>query len=239
MAARRDKSEIEAEDIEDARDKILMGLERENLDLTEEELRLIAYHEAGHALVAAVLPNADPIHKVTIVPRGRAMGVTQQLPEREKYIYPREYMLDRMAVMMGGRAAEDIVFGTPTSGAENDLKQVTRVARKMILDWGMSKRLGRVALGGEEDEVFLGEDLTRRRHYSEATAREIDEEVRNIVEEAYERANNTLEEYRQQLDAVADALLEYEELSGERVLELVGVADSEERGRITLAFEDE
>ncbi|MFW6096595.1 MAG: ATP-dependent zinc metalloprotease FtsH [Chloroflexota bacterium] len=239
LAARRDKSEIEAEDIEDARDKILMGLERENLDLTEEELRLIAYHEAGHALVAAVLPNADPIHKVTIVPRGRAMGVTQQLPEREKYIYPREYMLDRMAVMMGGRAAEDIVFGTPTSGAENDLKQVTRVARKMILDWGMSKRLGRVALGGEEDEVFLGEDLTRRRHYSEATAREIDEEVRNIVEEAYERANNTLEKYRQQLDSVADALLEYEELSGERVLELVGVADSEERGRITLAFEDE
>lgn len=239
LAARRDKSEIEAVDIEDARDKILMGLERENLDLTEEELELIAYHEAGHAVVAAVLPNADPIHKVTIVPRGRAMGVTQQLPEREKYIYPREYMLDRMAVMMGGRAAEDIVFGTPTSGAENDLKQVTRVARKMILDWGMSQRLGRVALGGEEDEVFLGEDLTRRRHYSEATAREIDEEVRNIVEEAYERANNTLEEYRQQLDLVADALLEHEELRGERVLELVGVDDGEERGRRTLAFEDE
>lgn len=239
LAARRDKAQIEAEDIEDARDKILMGLERENLDLTEEELRLIAYHEAGHAVVAAVLPNADPIHKVTIVPRGRAMGVTQQLPEREKYIYPREYMLDRMAVMMGGRAAEDIVFGTPTSGAENDLKQVTRVARKMILDWGMSQRLGRVALGGEEDEVFLGEDLTRRRHYSEATAREIDEEVRNIVEEAYERANSTLEEYRQQLDALADALLEFEELPGERVLELVGVEDPKERGKRTLAFEDE
>ncbi|HZD11615.1 MAG TPA: ATP-dependent zinc metalloprotease FtsH, partial [Candidatus Binatia bacterium] len=141
LAARLDKTQIEAEDIEEARDKILMGLERENLDLTQDEMKMIAYHEAGHALVAAVLPNADPIHKVTIVPRGRAMGVTQQLPEREKYLYPREYMLDRMAVMMGGRAAEDIVFGSPTSGAENDLKQVTKVARKMVVDWGMSPRI--------------------------------------------------------------------------------------------------
>jgi len=223
LAARQDKSQVEAEDVEEARDKILMGLERENLDLTAEELKMIAYHEAGHAVVAAVLPNADPIHKVTIVPRGRAMGVTQQLPEREKYIYPREYMLDRMAVMMGGRAAEDMVFGSPTSGAENDLKQVTRVARKMVVDWGMSERLGRVALGGEEDEVFLGEDLARRRHYSEATAREIDEEVRDIVGQAYERASKKLREYRERLDAVAEALLQHEELPGERVLQLVGI----------------
>lgn len=235
LAARQNKRQIEAEDVEEARDKILMGLERENLDLTQKELRLIAYHEAGHALVAAVLPNTDPIHKVTIVPRGRAMGVTQQLPEREKYIYPREYMLDRMAVMMGGRAAEDLVFGTPTSGAENDLKQVTRLARKMVVDWGMSERMGRVALGGEEDEVFLGEELARRRHYSEATARVIDEEVRQIAEEAYERASSTLQRYRPQLDALVEALLEHEELSGERVLAIVGVDDQPRRiARTTL-----
>ncbi|HSM58260.1 MAG TPA: ATP-dependent zinc metalloprotease FtsH [Candidatus Sulfomarinibacteraceae bacterium] len=227
LAARKNKDIIEASDIDEARDKILMGLERENLDLTEEELRIIAYHEAGHAVVAAVLPHADPIHKVTIVPRGRAMGVTQQLPERDKYLYPREYMLDRMGVMMGGRAAEDLVFGSPTSGAENDLKQVTKVARKMVVDWGMSPKLGHVALGGEQDEVFLGEDLARRRHYSEATAREIDEEVRDIVEEAYERARDTLDRYRDKLDLVAETLLEVEEISGERVLELVGI--SEER----------
>ena len=233
LAARKDKAEIEAEDIEDARDKILMGLERENLDLTEQELQMIAYHEAGHAVVAAVLPNADPIHKVSIVPRGRAMGVTQQLPEREKYLYPREYMLDRMAVMMGGRSAEDLVFGSPTSGAENDLKQVTKVARKMILDWGMSKRLGRVALGGEEDEVFLGEDLTRRRRYSESTAREIDEEVRDIVDEAYERASRILSHYREKLDLVAEALLEHEELPGERVVELIGVSRTERRDSLS------
>ncbi|MFW6182842.1 MAG: ATP-dependent zinc metalloprotease FtsH [Chloroflexota bacterium] len=225
LAARKNKDVIEASDIDEARDKILMGLERENLDLTEEELRVIAYHEAGHAVVAAVLPHADPIHKVTIVPRGRAMGVTQQLPERDKYLYPREYMVDRMGVMMGGRAAEDLVFGSPTSGAENDLKQVTKVARKMVVDWGMSPKLGHVALGGEQDEVFLGEDLARRRNYSEATAREIDEEVRDIVEEAYQRARDTLDRYRDKLDLVAETLLEVEEISGERVLELVGVSN--------------
>jgi len=229
LAARKDKSAIEEEDIEDARDKILMGLERENLELTDEEMRLIAYHEAGHAVVAALLPNADPIHKVTIIPRGKAMGVTQQLPEREKYIFPREYMLDRMGVMMGGRAAEDLVFGSPTSGAENDLKQATRVARKMVLDWGMSERLGRVALGGEREQVFLGEEIAHRREYSETTAREVDEEVRSIVEEAYQRALGCLRENREQLDNVAEALLEKEEIPGDRVLELVGVEEDEAR----------
>ncbi|MDX1686649.1 MAG: ATP-dependent zinc metalloprotease FtsH [Candidatus Promineifilaceae bacterium] len=231
LAARKDKSAIEEEDVEEARDKILMGLERENLELTDEEMRLIAYHEAGHAVVAALLPNADPIHKVTIIPRGKAMGVTQQLPEREKFIFPREYMLDRMGVMMGGRAAEDLVFGSPTSGAENDLKQATRVARKMVLDWGMSERLGRVALGGEREQVFLGEEIAHRREYSETTAREVDEEVRAIVEEAYQRATSCLREHRDELDQVAEALLEKEEIPGDRVLELVGVErDSEDEG---------
>ena len=145
LAARDGKERIEQEDVEEARDKVLMGLERSNLALTDKECELLAYHEAGHAIAAAVLPYADPIHKVTIVPRGRAMGVTQQLPKGDRYIYPREYMLDRLAVMMGGRAAENLVLGTVTSGAENDLKEATQLARKMVLDWGMSEGLRHIA----------------------------------------------------------------------------------------------
>lgn len=235
LAARADKSAIEMDDIEEARDKVLMGLERRNLALTADETRMIAYHESGHALLAAVLPNADPIHKVTIVPRGRAMGVTQQLPEREKYLYPREYMLDRLAVMMGGRAAEDLVFNTVTSGAENDLKQATKLARKMVLDWGMSEKLGHVALGSESEEVFLGEELGHHREYSETTAREVDQEVKRILDEAYQRATKTLGKQRSELDALASALVEHEELPGSAVLKLVGVSpgsdESPEDGR--------
>jgi cell division protease FtsH len=223
LAARRDTEAIEREDIEEARDKVLMGLERENLALTDEECKLLAYHEAGHAVVAAVLPKADPIHKVTIVPRGRTMGVTQQLPERDKYIYPREYMLDRLAVMMGGRSAEDLVLGTATSGAENDLKQATQLARKMVLDWGMSERFRHVALGGRQEQVFLGREIAQRREYSEMTAREVDEAIKAIVDEAYERAVSTLQEYRSELDCVAEALLDREEIPGDEVLKLVGV----------------
>jgi cell division protease FtsH len=221
LAARQDKDAIEWEDVEEARDKVLMGLVRDGLALTDDELKLIASHEGGHAVVAAVLPNADPIHKVTIVPRGRAMGVTQQLPEREKYIYPIEYLLDRMAVMMGGRAAEDIIFDTHTSGAENDLKQATKLARKMVLDWGMSERLGHVALGGEREQVFLGEEIAHRRNYSETTAREVDEEIKSILETAYQRATDILKKYRQELDDVANALLSKEEIPGEEVMRLV------------------
>jgi cell division protease FtsH len=223
LAARKNKQVIEPKDIDQATDKILMGLERENLFVTDEERKLLAYHEGGHAVVAAVLPNADPVHKVTIVPRGRAMGVTKQLPEREKYIYPREYMLDRLAVMMGGRAAEEQVMGTATSGAEDDLKQATRLARKMVVEWGMSERLGEMAVGEGHDTVFLGHDLAQRREYSESTARDIDEEVKKILREAYERAADVLREYRGGLDRLAESLLEKEEVSGKDVLQLVGV----------------
>ena len=223
LAARKNKQVIEPEDIDQATDKILMGLERENLFVTDEERKLLAYHEGGHAVVAAVLPNADPVHKVTIVPRGRAMGVTKQLPEREKYIYPREYMLDRLAVMMGGRAAEEQVMGTATSGAEDDLKQATRLARKMVVEWGMSERLGEMAVGEGHDTVFLGHDLAQRREYSESTARDIDEEVKKILRESYERAADVLRKYRGGLDRLAESLLEKEEVSGKDVLQLVGV----------------
>lgn len=225
LAARKDKSAIEPEDIEEARDKVLMGLERESVALTDEECELLAYHEAGHAVLAATLPHADPIHKVTIVPRGKAMGVTQQLPERDKYVYRQEYMLDRLAVMMGGRASESLVLGTFTSGAENDLKQATRLARKMVLDWGMSKRLGHVALGGRREQVFLGEEIAQRREYSEQTAREIDEEIKAILDQAYDRAASTLKEHRDKLERLADALLEKEEIPGDEVLALIEMED--------------
>jgi cell division protease FtsH len=221
LAARKSKDAIEAQDVEEARDKILMGLEREGLALTDEECELIAYHEGGHAVIAAVLPHADPIHKVTIVPRGRTMGVTQQLPAQEKYIYPCEYMLDRLAVMMGGRAVEDMIFGTSTSGAENDLKQATQLARKMVLEWGMSEKLGKVAWGQEREQVFLGEEIAHRREYSETTAREIDEEVKHILDQAYQRALDTLQTHRTGLERVAQALLAHEEIMGKVVLKLV------------------
>ncbi len=225
LAARLDKKKIDASDISEARDKVIMGLERENLVLSDDERRLLAYHEAGHALVAALLPNADPVHKVTIIPRGRAMGVTQQLPERDRYLYTRDYMLDRMAVMMGGRAAEELSMGTMTSGAQDDLTQATRLARHMVLDWGMSHRLGPVHLGGDEQEVFLGEDLARTRAFSDQTAHEVDLEVRAILEEAMDRARTLLTDYRASLDRIVDALIENEQISGDAMLKLIREED--------------
>ena len=227
LAARKNKDKIEQKDIEEAVDKILMGLERENIAITPEERRLLAYHEGGHAVVAAVLPNADPIHKVTIVPRGQAMGVTQQLPEREKYIYPKEYMLDRLAVMMGGRAAEEVVAGTATSGAADDLKQATGLARRMVLEWGMSQSLGQMAMGDGRENVFLGYEIAQRREYSEETAREVDEEIKKILKESYDHAVDILQKHRDGLDRVAKDLLEKEEITGKEVLELVGVKNKE------------
>lgn len=222
LAARRNADAIESQDMEEARDKVIMGLVRDNIVLTEEETRALAYHEGGHALVAAILPHADPIHKVTIVPRGQAMGVTQQLPQRERYIYPRDYMLDRLAVMMGGRAAEELVLGTPTSGAANDLKQATQLARNMVLEWGMSDAFGHMALGGRRQQVFLGDEIAHRREYSEDTARRVDEEVQQILDAAYDRAYQTLQENRDKLNQLAEMLQEREEIPGAEVLELVG-----------------
>lgn len=226
LAARRNKEKIERKDVEEAIDKILMGLERDNIAITDEERRLLAYHEAGHSVVAVVLPNTDPIHKVTIIPRGMAMGVTQQLPETEKYIYPKEYMVDRLAVMMGGRAAEEVVQRTATSGAADDLKQATRLARKMVLEWGMSESLGQMAMGDGHENVFLGHEIVQRREYSEATAREIDKEVMKILKKAYEQAVEVLQKHRDGLDRVAQNLIQKEEISGKEVIELVGLGES-------------
>jgi len=220
-AGRDKRKKISMADIDHARDKVVMGLEREGMQIDDEEKKLLAYHEAGHALVAAALPHSDPVHKVTIIPRGRAMGVTQQLPKKEKYLYNREYLLDRLAVIMGGRAAEQLIFNTATSGAQNDLMQVAKLSRKMVMDWGMSDRFGHLSFGNGQEEVFLGRDMHRQRDFSDSTAREIDEEVKQISKEAYDRALNTLKENRKILDNIAELLLEREEISGDIVSKLM------------------
>ena len=224
LAARKKKNAINEEDIQEARDKVIMGLERKNISLTEEERRLLAYHEAGHAVVAATLPNADPVYKVTIIPRGRAMGMTQQLPEKEKYVYSKDYVLSRLAVMLGGRAAERLIFETSTSGSESDLKQAMDLARRMVLDWGMSEELANLALGGQRQEFLEG--LLPRAEYSERTAWKIDEEVKKIIEDSFKCAMETLRKHREGLDRVAQILIEKEEIPGNRVIELVGLQKS-------------
>ena len=224
-AGRYKQETVTMADIEKARDKVLMGLEREGMKIDDEEKKILAYHEAGHALVAAYLPNADPVHKVTIIPRGRAMGVTQQLPKKEKYLYNRDYMLDRLAVIMGGRAAEQLIFKTSTSGAQNDLQQVAKMARKMVMDWGMSDKFGHIAFGSNQEEVFLGREMGKAKEFSDATAREIDEEIQKISREAYDRAVQTLKDHRDILDRIAELLLEREEIPGDLIIKLLGIDD--------------
>ncbi len=231
LAGRYEHEAIRYSDIEEARDKVMMGLKRDGMVLDDEEKRLLAYHEAGHAIVGAVLPNADPVHKVTIVPRGKAMGVTQQLPEKDKYLYRLDYILDRLAVIMGGRAAEELIFDTATSGAENDLKQVRKMARKMVLDWGMGDQFKHISLGEDQGNVFLGDEIAKGREYSDDTAREVDEEIRRISEDAFQRAVDTLTEHREAFDQLAEMLIEREEVPGKDVLNLVN-GDTDEIGHI-------
>ena len=219
--ARRKADAISMPDVEDARDRIMMGLERKGMKVSDEERKLIAYHEAGHAVTAAALPNTDPVLKVTIIPRGMAMGATMQEPAEERYVYPREYLEDRIAVMMGGRAAENIIFDSMTSGAENDLKQATQLARRMVTEWGMGDGLANTAMGESDRSVFLGEQLSHQRTYSEATAREIDEEVKTILKSAFDRTKKLLNDYRAALDKLAELLLAEEQVSGDKVKALV------------------
>jgi len=221
-AGRNKRKKIIMEDIENARDKIMMGLEREGMQIDDEEKKILAYHEAGHAIVAAALPKSDPLHKVSVIPRGKAMGITMQLPDKEKYLYNKEYLLDRMAVIMGGRAAEQLIFNTATSGAQNDLMQVAKLSRKMVVEWGMSEKFGHLAFGSDEEDVFLGRDMTRQKSYSDSTAREIDQEVQAISREAYDRAIDILKENRDAFDKLAELLIEKEEVSGDEVLSLMG-----------------
>ncbi|MGH7381594.1 MAG: ATP-dependent zinc metalloprotease FtsH [Candidatus Methylomirabilales bacterium] len=217
LAAREDKKFVEMKDFESAKDKVLMGVERKSLILSEEERRATAYHEAGHALVARLIPGTDPIHKVTIIPRGRALGITQQLPMDEKHNYHREYLLDNIAILMGGRVAEELVLGHMSTGAGNDLERATDLARKMVCEWGMSEKLGPLTFGKREEMIFLGKEIAQHQDYSEQTAQEIDQEVRRFVIEAYERAKELAKSRVGALHALAAALLEREVLEGAEV----------------------
>ncbi len=224
LAARESKKVVEMKDFESAKDKVLMGVERKSIVISEEEKRITAYHEAGHTLVAKFLPGTDPIHKVTIIPRGRALGVTQQLPINEKHNYPREYLLNEIAILMGGRVAEELVLEQITTGAGNDLERATELARKMVCEWGMSEKLGPLTFGKREEMIFLGREIAQHQDYSEQTAIEIDREVRQMVMACYDTAKALLKERLDILHALARALLEKEVLDGPEIDTIVAAA---------------
>ena len=217
IAARKRKKRLSMQDFEEAKDKILMGVARKSMILKEEEKRLIAYHEAGHTIVTYFTPHTDPIHKVTIIPRGRALGLTQQLPIDDRRTYSKEYLLAQLIVLMGGRAAEERVFGTISTGSGNDIDRATQIARKMVCEWGMSEKLGPITLGKPGDDLFLGKDFVAVKDFSEETAKIIDEEVRRFVNEAYEEAKRIIHEKEELLHKLADALLKKEVLDGHEV----------------------
>jgi cell division protease FtsH len=222
-AARRNKRMVTQAEFEEAKDKVMMGAERKSLVMTEEEKMLTAYHEGGHAIVGLNVIATDPIHKATIIPRGRALGMVMQLPERDKLSMSLEQMTSRLAIMMGGRVAEELVFGREkvTSGAASDIEQATRLARMMVTRWGLSEELGTVSYGENQDEVFLGMSVSRTQNASEATVQKIDSEIRRLVEEGYNQATQILTEKRADLEALAKGLLEYETLTGEEIQDLL------------------
>jgi len=217
LAAKMGKSQIEMADLEQAKDKVLMGTERKSMIIPYEERRNIAYHESGHALVTKMIPGTDPIHKVTIIPRGRALGLTQRLPIDEKHIYPKDYLLNNIAVLMGGRAAEEIVLQIQTTGSREDITQSTELARKMVCEWGMSEKMGPLAFGQKEEQIFLGREFARHKDYSERTAQDIDEEIKQIVDNCYDSARKILEENIDLLHGLANFLLEKEALDGDQI----------------------
>ena len=221
LAARQNKKTVRMNDFENAKDKVLMGVERKSIVISEEERKITAYHEAGHTLVAKFLPGTDPIHKVTIIPRGRALGVTQQLPMDEKHNYPKEFLLNEIAIMMGGRVAEEVVFGQITTGAGNDIERATELARKMVCEWGMSERMGPLTFGKREEMIFLGREIAQHQDYSEQTAVEIDREVKQIVMSNYEKAKVLIKERLAILHALAKALLEKEVLDASEIETIV------------------
>jgi len=223
MAARRNKRLVTMQEFEDAKDKVMMGAERRSHAMTQEEKELTAYHESGHAVVALNVPASDPVHKATIIPRGRALGMVMQLPEGDRYSMSYKYMISRLAIMMGGRVAEELKFGKEniTSGAASDIEQATKLARAMVTRWGFSDKLGQVAYGENQEEVFLGHSVTRQQNMSEETQQKIDDEVRRLIDEAYDKAREILTTKRDAWIAVAEGLLEYETLSGEEIQAII------------------
>jgi cell division protease FtsH len=214
LAARLGKERVDMADFEQAKDKVLMGVERKSMIIPLEERRITAFHEAGHTLVAKMIPGTDPIHKVSIIPRGRALGITQQLPIDEKHTYPKDYLLNNIAIMMGGRVAEELVLNSQTTGAGNDIERSTEIARKMVCEWGMSENLGPLAFGQKEEQIFLGREFAQHRDYSEDTARLIDNEIRSIVTQGHERAKEIIQKNITTLHQLANTLLEKEVLDG-------------------------
>jgi cell division protease FtsH len=223
MAARRNKRMVTQSEFEDAKDKVMMGAERKSMVMTEEEKMLTAYHEGGHAIVALNVKATDPVHKATIIPRGRALGMVMQLPERDRLNWSREQAASRLAIAMGGRVAEELIFGRDkvTSGASGDIEGATKLARMMVTRWGLSEELGTVAYGENQDEVFLGYQVSRQQNVSEETSRKIDTEIRRLVDAGYAEARQVLTEKRGDLELVARALLEFETLTGDEIKDLL------------------
>ncbi len=221
LAARKDKASVDMQDFDAAKDKVLMGAERRSMVISDEEKKSTAYHEAGHTLVAKMVPGSDPVHKVSIIPRGRALGVTMQLPIEDKHSYNRESLLGRIAVLMGGRAAEELIFNTFTTGAGNDIERATEMARKMVCEWGMSDLMGPVSLGKKDESIFLGRDMAMHKNFSEETAVKIDEEIKRIVDESYTRAITILRDNSDALHRLSLCLIEKENLTGTEVDEII------------------
>jgi cell division protease FtsH len=223
LAARRNKRLVTMSEFEDAKDKVMMGAERRNTAMTQAEKELTAYHEAGHAIVAINVPSADPVHKATIIPRGRALGMVMQLPEGDRYSMSYKWMISRLAIMMGGRVAEELKFGKEniTSGASSDIEQATKLARAMVTQWGFSDQLGRVAYGENQQEVFLGHSVAQQKNVSEATAQKIDIEIRRLIDEAYDTATKILTKKKKDWETLAQGLLEFETLTGHEITDLI------------------
>jgi cell division protease FtsH len=221
LAARGEKKVVTMIDFENAKDKVLMGVERRSMVITEKEKKNTAYHEAGHALVAYLLPGTDPLHKVTIIPRGRALGVTMQLPEDDKHTYPRQYLINNLAIMMGGRVAEEICLGEMTTGAGNDIERATETARKMVCEWGMSEKMGPLTYGSKEEQVFLGRDFNTQKNFSDETAKLIDLEVKSLVMGGYNTAEDLLTKNRESLEKLSLGLLEHETLNLKEITEII------------------
>ena len=233
LAARDDKKAVAMVDFEEAKDKVMMGVERRSMVISDKEKKNTAYHESGHALVAALLPGTDPIHKVTIIPRGRALGVTMQLPMDEQHTYQRNYLFSSLAILMGGRCAEEICLGEMTTGAGNDIERATEMARKMVCEWGMSDKMGPLTYGSKEEQVFLGKDMSSQKNFSDQTAKLIDQEVKTLVMDGYTRATDLLKNNRDVLEKMAQALLERETLDGQDIKDIIAgkdISDDEDFG---------
>ncbi len=221
LAARKDKEAVDMESMENAKDRILMGPERRSMIISESEKKLTAYHEAGHALLSHLIPEADPNYKCTIIPRGRALGVTMKLPAEERHNYTKSYLEAEITVKLGGRVAEQMKFGEPSTGAKDDLERSTDMARRMVCEWGMSEKMGPLTFGKKEEQIFLGREIAQHKDYSEDTAIEIDKEVRSIVEGCLARAESLLEKNKNKLERLAGALLDRESLNAQEIGDVI------------------